>query len=97
VGSTTSKTHPHLLLNIQWSQGYDLVLQPVSQQALKDISSKIDESNILTTKQREHLAIAKDDMDFHIQCFLAGVQFFDQTVEAPKSYSKAMKSPKSEG
>jgi hypothetical protein len=41
------------------------------------------------------VALANDDFDFHIQCFLVGAQFFDQTAEAPKSYSKALKCPES--
>jgi hypothetical protein len=39
------------------------------------------------------LAIAEEDFDFHVQCFLAGAQFFDQTSKAPKTYSQAMKDP----
>ncbi|KAI7932968.1 hypothetical protein MJO28_017896 [Puccinia striiformis f. sp. tritici] len=72
---------------------FDMVLQPVTQLAPKDISSDIDPSNIIEGRRRAHVAIADDDLDFHVQCFLAGVQFFDQTSEAPKSYSKAMKDP----
>ncbi|PLW07682.1 hypothetical protein PCASD_22815 [Puccinia coronata f. sp. avenae] len=70
--------------------GYDTVLQPVNQKAPQDISSSIDEGNILSHKRRAHLAMADDDLDFHVQCFASGAQFFDQTLEAPKSYSKAM-------
>jgi hypothetical protein len=73
--------------------GYDMVLQPIHQKAPRDISSNIDESNILQSKRRAHLAIVGNDMDFHIQCFMAGVQFFDQTTDAPKTYAKAMKDP----
>jgi hypothetical protein len=39
------------------------------------------------------VAIADEDFDFNVQCFLAGVQFYDQTSDAPKTYSKAMKAP----
>ncbi|KAH9461412.1 hypothetical protein Pst134EA_017721 [Puccinia striiformis f. sp. tritici] len=74
---------------------FDMVLQPVTQLAPKDISSDIEPSNIIEGRRRAHVAIADDDLDFHVQCFLAGVQFFDQTSEAPKSYSKAMKDPRS--
>jgi hypothetical protein len=70
-----------------------MVLQPVGQKALRDISLLIDESNILSTKRRAHVAIADNEFDFNVQCFLAGVQFYDKTSEAPKSYSKAMKAP----
>jgi hypothetical protein len=83
--SSTSQSRP----------GYDLVLQPINQKAPKDISSDIDSSNIVNTKRRAHLAIVNEDFDFHVQCFLAGAQFFDQTSEAPKTYSQAMKSPDS--
>jgi hypothetical protein len=72
---------------------FDYVLQPADQLAPKNISSSVDESNILTTKRRAHVALVDDDVDFHIQCFLAGAQFFDQTSEAPKTYLKAMKDP----
>jgi hypothetical protein len=53
----------------------------------------IGQLNILTLKRRAHLAIADKDFEFHVQCFMAGVQFFHQAAESPKSYSKAMKAP----
>ncbi|KAH9445242.1 hypothetical protein Pst134EA_031538 [Puccinia striiformis f. sp. tritici] len=55
---------------------FDMVLQPVTQLAPKDISSDIDPSNIIEGRRRAHVAIADDDLDFHVQCFLIGVQFF---------------------
>jgi transposase InsO family protein len=73
--------------------GFDIVLQPVNQKAPQDISSSIDESNIVSHKRRAQLAMADNDWDFHVQCFHAGAQFFDQTSEAPKLFSKAMKAP----
>jgi hypothetical protein len=76
--------------------GFDVVLQPGGQKAPKDISSAIDSSNIVSTKRRAHLAIIDEDYDFHVQCFHAGVQFFDQTAEAPKTFAKAMKDPQAE-
>ena len=71
--------------------GCDMVLQPVNQKSPKEILSNINEGNILDTRCQAHLAITNDDFDFHVQCFLAGAQFFDQTAKAPKSYSQAMK------
>jgi hypothetical protein len=64
----------------------------VDQRSPKDISLSVNESNILTTKRRAHVATVDDDIEFHIQCFHAGVQFFDQTSESPKTYLKEMKS-----
>ncbi|PLW08754.1 hypothetical protein PCANC_21880 [Puccinia coronata f. sp. avenae] len=86
-------SNPSSSYNSRPKPGFDYVLQPVDQQAPKNISSSIDESNIITTRRRAHTAIVDDDIDFHIQCFHAGVQFFDQTSVAPKTYSKAMKDP----
>jgi hypothetical protein len=83
--SLSSKSRP--------KPGFDYVLQPVNQLAPKNISSSVDKSNIITTKLCAHTALVNDDDDFHIQCFHAGVQFFDQTSVAPKTYSKAMKDP----
>ncbi|PLW49743.1 hypothetical protein PCASD_01561 [Puccinia coronata f. sp. avenae] len=76
--------------------GFDIVLQPVNQKAPQDISSSIDESNIVFHKRRAQLAMADNNWDVHVQCFHAGAQFFDQTLEAPKSFSKAIKSPDAE-
>ena len=76
--------------------GFDMFLQPFNQKALKDISSNIDEGNILDIFCQAHLANANDEFDFHVQFFLAGAQFFDQTAKVPKSYSKAMKFPNCE-
>ncbi|POW03335.1 hypothetical protein PSTT_11167 [Puccinia striiformis] len=73
--------------------GFDMVVQRADQLAPKNISSDIDPSNIVEGKRQAHVAIVDEDIDFHVQCFLAGVQFFDQTSESPKSYSKAMKDP----
>ena len=42
------------------------------------------------------MAISNYEFDFHVQCLLAGAQFFDQTAKVPKSYSKAMKFPNCE-
>jgi hypothetical protein len=68
-----------------------VVLQPVNQKSPKDILLSIDESNILPTKRRAHLALVDKDINFHIQSFLAGFQFFNQTLEAPIMYFQAMK------
>jgi hypothetical protein len=96
--ATSSPSRPAGQGNSQPSRpGYDIVVQPVNQKAPKDISSSIDQDNIMTTKRRgAHLAIVNDDYDFHVQCFMAGVQFFDQTSDAPKTYSKAMKDPQAD-
>lgn len=71
--------------------GFDMVLQPVNQKAPNDINGDIDPGNITNTRRRAHLAILNEDFDFMVQCHLAGAQFFDQTSEAPKTYSQAMK------
>ncbi|PLW37277.1 hypothetical protein PCASD_09426 [Puccinia coronata f. sp. avenae] len=96
--ATSSPSRPAGQGNSQPSRpGYDIVVQPVNQKAPKDISSSIDQDNIMTTKRRgAHLAIVNDDYNFHVQCFMAGVQFFDQTSDAPKTYSKAMKDPQAD-
>ncbi|PLW42207.1 hypothetical protein PCASD_05590 [Puccinia coronata f. sp. avenae] len=83
--------NPSLSTNSRSGPGYDYVLQPVDQLAPKNISSSIDESNIITSKRRAHVALVDDDINFHIQCFHAGAQFFDQTLVAPKTYSKTKK------
>jgi hypothetical protein len=57
----------------------------VDQRAPKDILLSVDEYNIITTKRRAHVATVDDNVEFHIQCFHAGVQFFDQTSESPKT------------
>ncbi|PLW27210.1 hypothetical protein PCANC_27726 [Puccinia coronata f. sp. avenae] len=75
--------------------GFDIVLQPVNQKAPQDISSAVDEGNIISHKRRACLAMADEDWDFNVQCFHAGAQFYDQMLKAPKSFSKAMKSPNS--
>ncbi|PLW06037.1 hypothetical protein PCANC_22470 [Puccinia coronata f. sp. avenae] len=75
--------------------GFDVVLQPANQKSPSEILSNIDEGNILDTCWRAHMAIVNRNFDLNVQFFLAGAQFFDQKSEAPKSYSKAMKSPES--
>jgi hypothetical protein len=35
--------------------------------------------------------VVDEDVDFNIQCFLAGIQFFDQKSKATKTYLKAMR------
>ncbi|PLW39007.1 hypothetical protein PCASD_08430 [Puccinia coronata f. sp. avenae] len=45
--------------------GFDIVLQPINQKAPHNISSAIDETNILFTRRWDHMATANPDLDFH--------------------------------
>ena len=76
-------------------QGFGVVLQPINQKAPHNISSAIDESNIIPTKRGAHLEMGDKDWYLNVQCFQLGFQLFNQKSEAPKSYSKPIKSPNS--